>query len=493
MLTQAPVATAVLDAVDGAFVEHHARGAAPSAVWGVFDRQGLVRVGSCGELGDGTIPGPDTAYRIASCTKSFTATAVLALRDAGELNLDEPITRFVPDFSSVVLPSDDAPTPTIRMLLTMSAGLPTDDPWADRLEGISTDDLDSILRRGLSFESVPGTRFAYSNLGYALLGRVIEQAGGRPYRELVRELILEPLGLTGTGFDSSVAAGCGVANGNSWRGGRWHTLPFSLPGAFSPIGGLFSTITDLSRWARWLAEAFDLSASDQGQAPLSRASRREMQQAQRFVPNLTQHPTGYGFGLFVEHYLRGHTVISHSGGYPGFSSHLRWSSTSGLGVVAFENASYSRVSVPATEAFDLLNGSLLPNTPHVWAATRSAQAAVTALIREWSDGAAGRLFADNVPLDESFVRRRRSIARALTEIGGLDPVSVPTLAQHRAATAHSNAATTAIGREEQSTGPAHLVWYLPGRAGRLRVEILLNPENPPRVQTLKVSPDRVIV
>ncbi|WP_051973015.1 serine hydrolase [Cryobacterium sp. MLB-32] len=471
--------TAVLDGVDDVFAEHHSRGSAPSLAWGVFDRGGLVRFGSAGTGPNDQSPGRDTAYRIASCTKSFTAAAVLVLRDRGALQLDDPVTRFVPAFDSVCVPHADAPVPTVRMLLTMSAGLPTDDPWADRQESLSTTDFDDLLRRGVTFESLPGTRFAYSNLGFALLGRVIEQAGGRPYRDLITELFLQPLGLSGTGFDASVPAAGGVSVGTRWLDDEWQTLPFSTPGTFSPIGGLFSTVTDLSRWAGWLAEAFDGSTEDDSISPLSRASRREMQQQYRFVPTLPEHPTGYGFGLFVEQYPHG-PVISHSGGYPGFSAHMRWSAAGGHGIVAFGNATHSRLSVATTRAFDLLDAGMHHSPVPVLDATRSAATIVTGLIHAWDDETARHLFAGNVPLDESFERRRAALSRAIDSIGGLAPRETP-MAETRAM----------VAGEERSHSPAHLLWHVPGNAGRLRVEIRLTPEYPARVQTFTVSTDLV--
>lgn len=471
--------TAALDSVDDVFVEHHSRGSAPSLAWGTFDRGGLVRFGTAGIGQDGRVPRPDTAYRIASCTKSFTAAAVLVLRDRGALSLDDPVTRFVPAFESVRLAGADWPVPTVRMLLTMSGGLPTDDPWADRQESLGSSDFDAMLQRGVTFESTPGTRFAYSNLGFALLGRVIEQAGGRPYRDLVTEFFLTPLQLTATGFDASVPAAGGVAVGTRWLDDAWQVLPFSSPGAFSPIGGLFSSVADLSRWAGWLAEAFEGSSGDEPDSPLSRASRREMQQQYRFVPTLPQHPTGYGFGLFVEQYPHG-TVVSHSGGYPGFSAHMRWSSSGGHGIVAFGNATHSRLSVATTRAFDLLDAAAEQPQAPVLSATRQAQQDVNALIDSWDDDTAHTVFAENVALDDSFEHRRAALAAAIRTVGGL--VRDRPLADATAAT---------VGMHEHSSSPAQLAWHIPGNAGRLRVEIRLTPEHPPRVQTFTVSADLV--
>src|SRR4051795_1723795 len=111
-----------LDPVRRIFAERHASGAAPRLAWGVL---------AGGELVGGE--DVDTAYRIASCTKSFTAAALLLLRDRGVLSLDAPITDFVPQ-AVLRLPSADSPVPSVRMLMSMSGGLPTDDPWADRQE-----------------------------------------------------------------------------------------------------------------------------------------------------------------------------------------------------------------------------------------------------------------------------------------------------------------------------------------------------------------------
>lgn len=461
------------------FAKRHSRGFAPSCVWGVFDRGGLVDTGSTGALPDGSTPTAHTAYRIASCTKSFVAAGLLSLRDAGRVNLDEAVTTYLPAFSAVTLPTADSPTPTLRMLLTMSAGFPTDNPWGDRQESITPNQLDELLGRGITLERVPGTAFAYSNLGYALLGRVIEAVTGRSFIDYITESFLTPLGLTGTGFDTSVPATGGVAVGTRWLDDRWEPLPFSSPGAFSPIGGLFSTIADLGRWAGWLSSAFEAAGVDVAESPLSRASRRELQQVQRFIPpdpsngGGSSQPGGYGFGLRVEHYPGGEIVTSHSGGYPGFSAHMRWSQTSGLGVLAFENATGSRVPTAVTEVLDtlLLNrrpsplDTLLPEA-------RAAQDAATALIHDWSDAAADQLFSENVALDESYDRRRSAIADAVTSIGGLDTSAPPR------------------PQDETSSSPSQLVWFVPGHAGRLRVELQLTPEKPPRVQTLQVTIDR---
>lgn len=354
--------TAVVEQVEAVFRERVERGVAPSSAWGVFDRSGLVASGGHGDRGDGRSPDADTVYRIASCTKSVTAATLMTLVADGALDLDAPVTDFVPAFRAVPLPTPDSPVPTVRMLLTMSAGFPTDDAWADRQESITDDELDDVLRGGLLFDSVPGTRFAYSNLAYALLGRVVAVVTGRPYTQVASETVLRPLGLTDTVFRADEARGH-VVTGFRPYDGTWEPLPLTGPGAFSPIGGLFSTVRDLARWATHLASAFTASPEP---GPVSPADRRLLQQAMRVVPTTvvpgSTRPTAYGFGVFVEQDDRFGELVSHSGGYPGFSAHMRWSVRDGIGVVAFENATQAKVSVAAQQAHDLVLDSATGST-----------------------------------------------------------------------------------------------------------------------------------
>jgi CubicO group peptidase (beta-lactamase class C family) len=469
-------------AVDTLFEARTRDERAPSAAYGLFDRHGLFHTGSTGAV-NGRPPTADTIYRIASCTKSFTATALLALRDAGAITLDDPVTEYVPAFADVVLPSDDSPVPTVRMLMTMSAGFPTDDPWGDRQESLTDAELDAVLRTGLRFDSLPGTRFAYSNLGYALLGRVVSVASGRDYREVVTDQILTPLGLTSTSFTFPVESAERVAIGHRRLDGEWQPLPFSGPGAFSPIGGLFSTVADLSRWARWLSSAFstgdDRAADGDFDGILSRASRRELQQAARQISGLTAHPSGYGFGLFVEDVPELGSIVAHSGGYPGFSAHMRWQPASGIGMVAFENATYAQVSVPTTTALHGLLQSLQATPgPTVWPETLTARALVEAALEGAELPTAW--VSENVEWGIPFTTRRAAWREALDTIGGLDEVTTPEpLRPFDAA------------QGDESGAPSQLVWHRDGARGRLRLEVRLTPEATPRIQMVTVRPERL--
>lgn len=450
MVVPSPAALAEVRRI---FAERQASGSAPNLAFGVL---------AGGELIDGE--DVETAYRIASCTKSFTAAALLLLRDRGLVDLDAPITDWVPGLRLV--PGDRVPT--LRMLLTMSAGLANDDPWADRQEAMTDDEFDATCAGGVRLMWEPGTAFEYSNLGYALLGRVIQVAAGRPYHDVVTDELLRPLGLTSTAFTPPAGANA-VATGFDRQGEEWVALPFTAPGAFSPIGGLFSTVRDLCRWMQWFV-ASDCAGDPEGGngEPLSAASRREM--CRGVQPRPTEGASGgvaaYGFGLVEQHHRRRGTVVYHSGGYPGFSAHIRWHPASGLGIVALENATYAGVSGPAAAALAaLLDATLAPPPIVPWPETLAAQDAVVSLIRKgWDDEVADELFTTNVAEDRSYDRRGAQLTELLEQTGTLGEVV-----------------------DASSDTPANRAWTIRGELADLRVDISLHPLDPPRVQWFDVE------
>src|SRR5438105_8074383 len=183
-------------AVDDLAENFQRRGGQPGVAYGIVAGGRLVQSGGWGErwLG-GPTPDAGTVFRIASMTKSFTAAAVLTLRDDGRLALDDPAEEFVPELRGLALPRPDSPRVSLRHLLTMTAGFPTDDPWGDRQQGLPLEDFAHFLAKGVTFNCAPGTRFEYSNLGYAILGRVITAVAGIAYPHYVQHRLLNPLGM----------------------------------------------------------------------------------------------------------------------------------------------------------------------------------------------------------------------------------------------------------------------------------------------------------
>src|SRR5580704_16995200 len=273
--------------VDTLAAGYHQRGGQPGLAYGIVIGGELVHAAGLGErhLG-GPPPDADTVFRIASMTKSFTASAILALRDDGALRLDDLVEDYVPELRGWPPVSPDSARISIRNLLTMTAGFPTDDPWGDRQQGLPLEEFATFLSRGVSFNWAPGTRFEYSNLGYAILGRVITAVTGVAYPDYIRHRLLLPLGMTRTGYEAEefevpgqqIVGPAGVARGYRRSPGGWSEVAFDPAGAFAPMGGIFSSVRDLTHWVAGFAAAFPPGDAEAADAhPVRRASRREMQ------------------------------------------------------------------------------------------------------------------------------------------------------------------------------------------------------------------------
>src|SRR5437764_975819 len=347
--------------VDALAAGYHRRGGQPGLAYGIVAGGELVHAAGLGErhLG-GPPPDAATVFRIASMTKSFTASAILALRDDGTLRLDDLAGDYVPELRDWPPVSPDAARISIRHLLTLTAGFPTDDPWGDRQQGLPLEDFAHFLAKGVTFNCAPGTRFEYSNLGYAILGRVITAVAGIAYPHYVQHRLLNPLGMTRTGYEAEefevpqqTGGLAGVACGYRRSPGGWSEVAFDPAGAFAPMGGIFSCVRDLTRWVAGFAAAFP-PGQDDDTHPVRRSSRREMQLPQVLTgwaiassfpgDGASSAPATYGFGLFVdEHPVLGR-IVSHSGGYPGFGSNMAWHPATGTGVIALGNSTYAAMA-----------------------------------------------------------------------------------------------------------------------------------------------------
>lgn len=486
----------VLEDLSSAVAAHAASDQAPAVVVGVLAEGTLVAVFGHGEItvGSGQVPDADTAFRIASMTKSFTAATLLSLRDEGALSLEDPVWKWLPQLTT----TGETDQLTLRHLLSMSAGFPTDDPWGDRQQGLAIDEFDELARAGFTSVYPPGTEFEYSNLGYALLGRVISAVTGGDYAAAVRDRILQPLGMSRTGFTpEQLASGTDIATGYVPQG-EPPTLvaePAVGYGAFAPMGGLFSTVRDLAVWVAGFQSA-ESSGSGDGH-PVSAFSRREMGQTHRLVGATYQDSvgstsltvSGYGFGLVEDRIADLGRVVSHSGGYPGFGSHMRWHPASGIGVIGLSNRTYAPMrrltaallaqAVTATEP----PRSSYPHSPRLRVTlerTRSAVVAMDALVRQWDDDIAQAWFADNVDLDIPRDDRIRQLDAARTAVGGLRPPAPDGPGSDE--TTHWQG-----GDDDNIPTPAHYRWSIEGENGRLRVFVLLTPTDPMLVQSLQVT------
>ena len=238
------------------------------------------------DLEAGSAPDADTAFRICSMTKSFIAMVVLSLRDEGRLDIDAPLGDDRGRSAALAEAGPDAPPVTVRQLLTMDAGLPQDDPWADRLMADDNAWVSAeLFARGATRSRAPGTAFEYSNYGWAALGRVVEAVTGQRHQDVVRERVLEPLGLRSTVWSAGDLPPDRVATGYRKAGdGFTAEVPLADGGYFSALGGLYSSVRDLARWSGVFLDAEPPRDAPEG-APVSRATLREMSRARSaFAP-----------------------------------------------------------------------------------------------------------------------------------------------------------------------------------------------------------------
>ncbi len=461
--------------LDRIFTDYAGHGHVPGMAWGVILDGRLVHTGTLG-VQDIVTQAPvtaDSVFRIASMTKSFTAVAILSLRDAGKLSLDDPAERYVPELAGLVYPTTDSPRITIAHLLSHAAGFPEDNPWGDQQLALSDTQMTALMRQGIPFSNPPGLSYEYSNYGFAILGRIVATVSGMPYGDYVRTRVLDPLGLSATTLDALAVPPGRLTHGYRWEDERWKEEPPLPDGAFGAMGGMLTSLRDLSRYVAWMMDAWPArDGADAG--PLRRASRREMQQVWRAGPALARRTPsgalqltagGYGYGLRISQSCEFGHIVAHSGGLPGFGSLMRWYPEYGLGVVAMGSLTYTSWATRFDAAVDALlrTGALRPRQPAPAPALTAMRAEVTRLIQQWDDGLADRIAANNLFLDRSRERRRDEIA-ALRE-------------KHGACRGDG-----ALVAENALRGE----WVMPCERGALRVAITLAPTVPPQLQHLAV-------
>ena len=465
--------------IDTLFRDFATRGHVPGAAWGIVIDGELAHFGSMGHLDitKKNAPDQDSVFRIASMTKSFTAMAILSLRDEGKLSVDDPAERYVPELKSLGYPTTDSPRITIRHLLTHSEGFPEDNPWGDQQLKVSDARMGKMMLDGIPFSNAPGVAYEYSNYGFAILGRIVANASGMPYNDYLAAKILRPLGMTSTTMEPSKVPRDRLALGYRWEDERWKEEPLLADGAFGAMGGMLTSVRDLSRYVGALLAAWP--PRDGAEAgPIRRASLREMQQIGRFsgasanrgvIGAAQMSAGGYGYGLRVSQNCAWRHVVAHSGGLPGFGSMMQWLPEHGVGIIAFGNRTYTGRGGIVTEAFNRLSatGALLPRVVQPSPALTSARNSVAQLISGWDDGLATSIAAENLFLDESMDRRRKHIESLRAQVG---------------------ACPADRDRFDYVENALRGQWIVSCERGKLLASITLAPTMPPTVQYLSVRP-----
>jgi D-alanyl-D-alanine-carboxypeptidase/D-alanyl-D-alanine-endopeptidase len=477
--TTASASPAVYSVADRIFDEFRLDAHIPGLVYGVVANGRLVHVGTFGiqDLESDRPVTADTLFRVASMTKAFTALTILTQRDKGLVRLDAPASDYVPELRTWKYPTDDSPQIRVRDLLNHSAGFVTDDPWGDRQTPLPEEEFTRLLREGVPFTSVPEMRFEYSNLGYAILGRIITNVSKQPYAETITRTLLQPLGMKASGFVAEAAPREQRALGYRWEDDAWRLEPTLGPGAFGAMGGLQTSANDYAKWVAFLLAAWPpRDGVDNG--PVRRATVRELVQGSNFPrfrnrparssASLSRQSVAYGMGMIVAIDDDLGFTVSHSGGYPGYGSHVLLLPDRGIGIFAFANRTYAGPAVAVWDAAIALNkagllgkGRELP----VSADLKTAYHEAGAMYKAGNVAAAREQLAMNFLLDRDADAWSRKLAKLKAEVGECE-TTVPITA------------TGALSGE--------FTWRC--ARGRIKGSLTLAPTRPARIQQSLLAP-----
>lgn len=298
----------------------------------------------------GTAANENTAFQIASVTKQFTAAGIMLLIEEGKLKLDDTLSKYVPD-GSVKWGGV-----TIRQLLNQISGIPNYTAGG-KLVGEKSYTKAEILGlvKDLPLEFEPGTKWAYSNTNYFLLGMVIEKVSGKSYPDFMSERIFKPLGMTSTAVNTSGSKIKNAAAGYELAGGKWRKVELVDPSQPFAAGAIVSTPADMAKWAL---------AVEEGKL-LKKSSWDEAFATGKLVDGK---PSSYGFGWRMGNL--GETVfMGHSGGINGFGSFIARFPAENLSVVVLANTSGG---APQQLAFEIA-GVYLPKVAAALAAESASK------------------------------------------------------------------------------------------------------------------------
>jgi serine-type D-Ala-D-Ala carboxypeptidase/endopeptidase len=424
-----PLPADAAQALDGMLEEFARRHHVPGLIFGLV-ADGALRWSKAIGMADREARRPvtpETLFRIASMTKNVTALAILMLRDAGDVTLDAPVATYVPELARVALPTADSEPVSVRDLLNHSAGLVTDDPWGDRQLGISPADFTRMLKDGALFAQAPGIAFEYSNLGYAILGRVITNVTGMRYQDYIGEKLLRPLGMYATTFDFQAAPAAQRATGYRWAHERWSPEGAEADGEFGAMGGLLTSAEDYARYVAFLLSAWP-PRDDAETGPVRRATLRELGVAHGFPLTATTRESNgktiaiasaYGYGMVSSQDPVLGRTLHHRGGLPGYGSHVLISPDTGIGLFTFANVTYADADKPNLDAALALHKARLWK-PRERPVSPALAAAVDFALRAYASGKLDEhspLLAVNLLPDEPAADRNTKLAALKARLG----------------------------------------------------------------------------
>ncbi|MCW8386352.1 beta-lactamase family protein [Fluoribacter dumoffii] len=461
--------------IDKMYKKYAEKNHVPGYAYGIFLDGRLVHTGNGGytDIAKKIPVTPQSMFRIASMTKSFTAMAILKLRDEGRLRLDDPASFYIPELKNLKL-TQDAAEITVRDLLTHSAGFPEDNPWGDRNLSKTDEELVALVRQGIALSHVSGTSFEYSNLGYALLGLIVKNVAGISYQDYIAANIWKPLGMEQAAWEFAQVRPNQLAHGYQWVNDHWQEEPLLHDGSYASMGGMIASIESFGHYVGLHQSAWP-ARDDPETGPIKRSSIREMHQPWRiYALNPKNRVYGrvcpsinaYGFGLRWSQDCNNTIAVGHTGGLPGFGSNWFIVPEYGLGVVLLTNVTYAAAEATNVRVINKLikEARLKPRELPPSQILKDRQKALVKLLPEWSDAKKSGLFAGNFFLDSPVESLQKKTQKLFAKAGRIRRIS-------------------RIIPENQLRG----YFLLEGEKATLKVSFTLSPESTSLIQHFEIE------
>ena len=359
-------------------------------------------------------PGPETVYRVGSVSKLFTDVAIMQLVEQGKVSLDAPITTYVPDFHPR---NPYGKAITLRQLMSHRSGLVREPPTGNYFDSTSpplSATIASLNRTTLVYP--PETHTKYSNAGIAVVGYVLERVTGTPFPRALSHAVLEPLGMTSSGFEPTPELTRSLAPAEMWTlDGRSFPAPtFQL--GIAPAGSMYTTVTDL---ARFVSALFAGGRGSNGQL-LKPETIAQMWTPQYAGPG---EETGYGLGFRIGR-MDGHRSVGHDGAIYGFATTLQALPDDKLGVIVVTtrdgaNAAVDRIAEAALRATLAVRASRAAGVTVAGVRTPSADS-TSSIAPDRARRLVGRYAPRNGPAREiELTHRGRGLAMMPARGGGV--------------------------------------------------------------------------
>lgn len=464
----------IFPVIDKMYKEYTEKNHFPGYAFGIMVDSRLVYSGSGGYTDiEKKIPAtPQSMFRIASMTKSFTAMAILKLRDEGKLRLDDPVYLYIPEIKNQKLTHDTAEI-TIRELLTHSAGFPQDDPWGDRNLNKTNEELMTLLQKGVSFSNPPGTTYEYSNLAFTMLGLIIKKVSGISYQDYIAANIWQPLEMKQATWEFTTIHPAQLAYGYKWINEGWKKEALLPDGSFGSMGGMITSIESFSHYVALHQSAWP-ARDDADISLIKRSSIREMHQPWRFNELDTNSKEGqkcattsaYGYGLSWLRDCDEKIYLGHSGGLPGFGSNWLIMPDYGIGVILFANATYATADEINHQVLDKIikEAHLKPRQLPPSQILHDRQKALIKFLPDWKNAEKSEIFAANFFLDSSVDSLRKETTDFFAKTGKIIHIGE-------------------VMPENQLRG----YFIMEGEKANLKVSFTLTPQNPALIQKYQIE------